>query len=102
MMRHSILATLAATLLVWTAAARAQTPDVSGHWEGALTIPGSELGFEVDLGTVNGALAGTISVPSQQLQNMPLTTVKVEGRTVTFTIVGNGGGTFTGQLDGTT
>jgi len=104
-MRHSILAVLAAAaLLNAPPIAGAQTAgDAGGHWEGALTLPtNTELPFEVDLGTINGALAGTISVPSQQLQRMPLTSVKVEGQTVTFTIVGNGGGTFTGQLAGLT
>jgi hypothetical protein len=81
----------------------AQAADPSGHWEGALVLPTNELPFQIDLGpNTEGALAGTISIPLQQIKGLPLSTVRLDGKTVTFSIVGNGGGTFTGVIAGTT
>ena len=53
---------VAAFLLVAAPFARAQTPvDPSGHWEGSIQIPGTELNIEVDL-TKNsqGGITGTL------------------------------------------
>src|SRR5947207_2474004 len=81
----------------------AQTVDPAGHWEGALVLPNNELPFQIDLGrNGDGALAGTISIPVQQIKGLPLSKVSIDGKTVTFSIVGNGGGTFTGIIGGTT
>src|SRR5262245_47065360 len=102
-MRDSILATVAAAaLLIVPSAAVAQTAaDPSGHWEGGLVIPNGELAFVIDFGRADGgALTGTISIPSQRLNGLPLASVKVEAQTVTFTVATNNGGTFTGQLAG--
>jgi hypothetical protein len=58
--------------------------DPSGHWEGAIQIPGrEEFHFEVDLVRRDaGALAGAIS--SADAKGLQLVKVAVEGRSITF------------------
>lgn len=97
---------LAAGILSAPLSARAQTPGVSGHWVGTLTTPAQPLEVEVDLkpGTPP-AWIGTISIAAQNLKGFPLSSITVEGKTVSFAmanIPGQPG--FRGTLsdDGTT
>jgi hypothetical protein len=76
---------VAALLLLSVSTARAQGPvDPSGHWEGAIQIPGrDDLRFAVDLARRDtGDVAGAISAADQT--GLPLTKVAVEGRSITF------------------
>ena len=77
---------LVLSLLVSSTAARAQSRvDPSGHWSGSLQLPAMEIGFEIDLArSAAGALTGTISIPSQHLANLPLTTLAIDGDTLTL------------------
>ena len=75
------------------------TNDASGHWQGSITMPFGELRLEVDLARDSqGKWQGTIAVPDQKLNGLPLTTVTVDGASVTFTVRGGRGGTFRGTL----
>ena len=78
----------------------------SGHWEGSIAAPGLELEFAVDLAkNSKGELVGTISIPSQNLNGVPLTSVSADGPAVRFVLRSStGGGPFEGGLsaDGTT
>jgi hypothetical protein len=76
---------VAALLLFWGPLAHAQAPvDPSGHWEGAIQIPGrDDVRFEVDLARRDaGDVAGAMSAADQK--GLPLTKVAVEGRSITF------------------
>jgi hypothetical protein len=77
---------LAAALLLLSApVARAQSAvDPSGHWEGAIQIPGrDDVRFEVDLARRDaGDVTGAISAADEK--GLPLTKVAVEGRSITF------------------
>ena len=76
-----------AVILILGAAplAAAQTADPSGHWEGSMLLPSTELRFELDLARVaNGELAGTIGTPAHHLIGLPLARVLVDGQTITF------------------
>jgi hypothetical protein len=77
---------IAALSLSSAASLHAQTAaDPSGHWQGTVQAPGMDLEFEVDLATGgNGELAGTVSIPSQNLKGLPLLKVAVDGDAVTF------------------
>jgi len=69
---------------------RAQSvADPSGHWEGAVQLPGSPVGIEVDLAS-NGAepLAGTVTIPSQGMNGFPLSGVAAEGSSIRFQLRG--------------
>lgn len=97
---------LALTVL-WTFAAAlptvvlaAEPADFAGHWEGAIEVPGSPLGVEVDLMVgEDGALTGDITIPRQGARDLPLGKLAVDGDAVTFAILGiPGDPTFRGTL----
>jgi hypothetical protein len=75
-----------AALLLLSSAARAQTPaDPSGHWDGAIQTPAAQLRIEVDLlQDRNGDIAGTMSVPGQNIKGLRLLKVAVEGPSIRF------------------
>jgi hypothetical protein len=72
-----------AMLLAFVPAARAQAVDPSGHWEGAIEVPGREIAFQIDLvRSGSGELAGAISVAD--VSDIPLGHVEVDGRSISF------------------
>lgn len=86
--------------LVWPAGARAQgQSDMTGHWEGTIQIPGTPLGIIVDLKSEGGAWSGTVEIPLQGAQGLPLTAFDVQGNKIKFSIQGiPGSPTFDGTL----
>jgi hypothetical protein len=74
------LSWMALALAWFVSPARAQAvKDVSGHWEGTVAAPGTEIGFQVDLGKNDrGESIGAISVPAQQLKGLPLQKIIVD------------------------
>jgi hypothetical protein len=70
---------------VSAASLHAQTADPTGHWDGGIQTPELSISIQVDL-TRNGTgqLAGTISVPPQNLKGFPLVIEAAEGRTLSF------------------
>lgn len=95
-------ALLASAVLPLSAAPAA---DPSGRWDGAIQLPGTELGVQIELQAADGgAWKGDIDIPLQQTRDLPLTDVKVDGSAVSFKISGPPGDpTFQGTLaeDGT-
>src|SRR6478736_7784996 len=62
-------------------AARAQDP--SGHWVGAIQIPGREVAFAIDLArSPGGEMAGAISLDGAD--GVPLASITVAGRSIAF------------------
>jgi len=68
------------------AAAFAQEPDFTGHWEGALEIPGRPLTFMIDLRLEEAGLSGTIDIPMQGAKGLPLADIDVAGDRIRFAI----------------
>jgi hypothetical protein len=98
-MRHSVRTMLVVSLLAVPAAARAQAIDPSGHWEGAITIPGGEIPFQVDLSkTAEGTLIATYSRPENHLKGLPMANVTLDGRAIAFELTADGGVKFFGTL----
>jgi hypothetical protein len=91
---------LLAVLAVTSSLAVAQSaPAPSGHWEGAIQIPGQELKIEVDLFRTSDKWDGTITIPAQNMKGFPLSAVSTSGDVVTFAIKGAPGDpTFKGTL----
>lgn len=92
-MRHRVLlalpAFLAMALCLSAAPGQAQDmPSPEGHWEGAIQVPGGELGVNVDLVQESGTWSGDISIPMQQTEDFPLSDIVVEGSRVTFAMAG--------------
>ncbi len=61
-------------------------PDATGHWEGSAQIPDGTVSiFEIDLvKDADGRLAGTISMPAEQIVGLPLITATLDGSTLTL------------------
>jgi hypothetical protein len=76
-----------------------EDPTAVGHWEGAILVPGGELGIDVDLMVEDGAWSGDISIPAQATQDFVLSEVVIEGSQVSFVMAGvPGDPTFKGVL----
>ena len=89
-MRFSLPSLLVVSLLIAPAAARAQTIDASGHWEGTISTPMGEMLFHVDLSkNAKGDVIGTYSRPDNNLAGLPLTRVTLDGRAIGFVLTGN-------------
>ena len=90
MRRHEWLARVwVAALAVSSGVAFAQTPaGPSGHWGGAIQVPGQELKIEIDLLPAGEKWEGTISIPAQGLKGFPLTAITVQGDAVGFAMSG--------------
>jgi hypothetical protein len=102
-MRRGLFGVLALLLagLAWTAdeGMAQENPTPAGHWEGAIVVPGGELGIDVDLMEEDGSWTGDISIPVQQTQDFVLSDVIVDGFQVSFLMAGvPGDPTFSGIL----
>src|SRR5258706_5987944 len=60
----------------------------SGHWEGAIQVPGPELKIEIDLAPRGDKWEGTIAIPAQGLKGFPLSAITVQGDSVSFEMHG--------------
>ena len=80
--------------------AAAQTPaDLAGRWSGSIEIPGSPLEVLVTF-TAEEGLGGTIDIPAQGAEGLPLENVSADGQQISFAIQGvPGAPTFEGQLE---
>jgi hypothetical protein len=99
-MRFSLRMMLVVSVVaVHSHAALAQSVDPSGHWEGAITIPGGQIPFQVDLArNEHGRLIATYSRPENNLKGLPLANVFLEGRAIAFELTADGGVKFFGTL----
>ncbi len=70
------------------APAGAATTDVSGHWEGAVTLPGMELGLLIELSLQDGAWSGTADIPMQGAKGIALAGVRAVGDSLCFALAG--------------
>ena len=66
--------------------ATAQTPAAAGRWEGAISLPGTELAITVTLTAPGAAWSGTIDIPAQGARGLTLGDVVVQGSAVSFTL----------------
>jgi len=76
-----------------------EAPDVAGHWEGKINLPGTPLGIDVDFVFQGGVWTGDISIPMQNAEDLPLAELQVDGGSVAFQIKGiPGTPTFKGTV----
>ena len=87
---------LAAMMAAVAFAQPAATP--SGHWEGAIQLPGQELQIQIDLAPKGDTWEGTIAIPLQGVKNMPLAAISVKGDSVNFALSAPGQPQFAGTL----
>jgi len=93
------LASLTPCLLA--GAAFAQTSP-AGHWEGSIQLPDREIKVVMDVAKDDkDAWMGTFAQPEQNVKNIPLSTVKFEGKNLKFKIgAGENSPDFDCDLDG--
>ena len=90
---------LFALILVTCSPLAAEEPTLEGHWEGTIELPGQELDFDLDISLKDGAWTGDISIPAQNVNDLPLGNISLEGNEATFAIAGiPGEPTFTGEI----
>jgi CubicO group peptidase (beta-lactamase class C family) len=84
----------------------AEPSPLAGHWEGAISLPGTPLQIFLDFSAkADAALVGTISIPAQNAKDLPLVGIEVNPPGAIFEIEGPGGKpTFQGflSIDGAT
>nr|MCU0254751.1 beta-lactamase family protein [Acidobacteriota bacterium] len=101
-LRPSAVSSTLVLCLALSLAAGAAVPTAgpAGHWEGAIELPGTELGVVVDLAPgPGGAWRGEIDIPLQGAKDLALADVTVEGDAISFAIAGvPGAPTFSGTL----
>jgi len=97
---HPRILLLGIMLLSPATVAHAQSAgDPSGHWEGTLKVPQTEIQIEIDLArNSQGVFAGTFGQPAQGVKGLPLSSVTVEAPAVRFVVKG---GTAPSTFDGT-
>lgn len=71
----------------------------SGHYDGAIDIPGAALAIDADWSERDGALTGDLSIPQQGAKDLPLVGVKQDGAKIEFRLDGvPGDPTFDGEV----
>lgn len=87
-----------AALLAAPFPAAAQAPP-AGHWEGALELPGNQLSVIVDLARGEDGWRGEVDIPAQGARDLALSSVRVNGDSVRFSMSGvPGQPTFRGTV----
>ena len=61
-----------------------QLPSLTGRWEGAVEIPGSEMRVVVDLEQKDQQWAGSLIAPDFGLKGVPLEAIAIKGRDIEF------------------
>jgi pimeloyl-ACP methyl ester carboxylesterase len=85
------LAALAAVTLVLACGRATPPPDVSGHWEGSISVEGMELDILVDLAGTTDSITGTIDIPLQGAEGLRLTSIILAGDSLSFDLVAGPG-----------
>jgi CubicO group peptidase (beta-lactamase class C family) len=73
--------------------------DISGKWNGAIKIPGTELGVIIEFTQSDSGWVGTIDIPMQSAKGLALSGISVEANDVSFKIDGvPGDPSFSGTI----
>ena len=76
-------------------------PSLTGRWEGAINLPGVNLGIIVNVSRTGDSLHGTIDIPMQMAKGLPLRDMAWTGAVVRFALqAGPGLASFNGALAG--
>lgn len=96
-LRHFLILTVLGLALLAVPLLAATTP--AGHWEGAITLPGTELVIRVELEKSADEWSGFIDIPAQGLRGFKLGEVAVKDSAVSFVMPGiPGDPKFVGSL----
>jgi hypothetical protein len=95
------LAIIACLIVPGVALAQDAKPFV-GTWEGTIDVMGQLIDIILEFALEGDQLTGTVDVPGQGAEDLPLTEFKIEGKKITFMIDYPGlpgEPTFDGELD---
>jgi len=96
-MKQLVLIALSFLLLAPTA--HTQT-NYAGNWQGAIELPGMKLELSIHLQQENGDWKGFMSIPVQQIKDMALADLVIQGRDMRFKLPEvPGDASFTGVFD---
>jgi hypothetical protein len=80
---------IAIVLLLTIPVSAADAPQLTGHWSGAIELPGTRLEIDCDFTSqADGSWAGDISIPAQNAKDLPLAAIKLQGNEASFQISG--------------
>ena len=98
--RNSALIAIILLLFAAVPALPAAAPDLAGHWDGAIALPSMKLQISLDFNKqADGAWKGAISIPVQNIKDIPLSDIKLDGVNASFAIPGiPGNPAFSGTL----
>lgn len=86
-------------LLLSTQHAFAQT-DYSGNWQGAIDLPGMKLEISIHFQTEDSKWKGFLSIPVQNIKEMSLADLDIQGRNIRFKLPEvPGNASFSGSFD---
>ncbi|MBX2929583.1 MAG: serine hydrolase [Saprospiraceae bacterium] len=98
-----LLRSILFTAVLWltTAAGLAQTDEqIAGLWQGAIDVPGMKLELSVAFNRKDGAWAGSMNIPVQNLRDMALDELRIEGGAVEFKLSKvPGNASFSGRFE---
>ena len=90
---------LLAAAALFLAVAPAAAQSLTGDWSGHIALPGQELGVVVHLVDEAAGLRGTIDIPAQDAEALPLQAFRRDGQKLEFAIAGvPGAPTFRGEI----
>lgn len=91
----------AAVFVLVTISGFTQTDEqITGLWQGAIDVPGMKLELSVTFSRKDGVWAGTMSIPVQNLRDMALDELRIEGGTVGFKLSKvPGNASFSGKFE---
>jgi hypothetical protein len=85
---------------IGAASAVAQNRATAGVWNGAISLPGTELVVSVSLQQKDdGTWSGITDIPAQDAKGLPLSNIAIEAASISFSIAGiPGNPSFKGKL----
>ncbi len=87
-LRHILI--LINIFILFYSSAKTQS-DLSGHWEGAITIVGTDLSIKTDFRRTADSLGGTIDIPQQNAFGLPLKNIQIIGDKIHFELAAGPG-----------
>jgi uncharacterized protein len=98
-MKNRLLKVLAVLLSISVFSPLVAQQSISGHWEGVITVMGSNLGIMIDFRTEAESLAATIDIPQQNAKGLALKNIRYTSPKIRFELpAGPGLATFDGKV----
>jgi len=102
-MKNPVLCTAVTLLVLACGGGPADTPDITGVWEGSVSGEGFQLDLIVSFASTDEGISGELDIPQQGAVDMPLADILLSGDSVYFSLPSNlGRADFAGKVKGDT